>query len=129
MRNGSTTFITTTATGDVRATVVHFYGEDRRAAAAHAGQPLRRQAIYQGRVDPSRLYNARKLSDIHYVGSPGQEQKDVQLDYDADGQIAESIVFYYEGDLRASVAPSGAAVRRTVAYAGHPESVRAAPVS
>jgi sulfite reductase (ferredoxin) len=115
--------------GSVRETVVNFYGEDHRAAAAHAGQSLRRQAIYQGRVDPGRLYGARKLSDIRYVGAPGQEQKDVQLDYHADGQIAESIVFYYEGDLRASVAPSGAAVRRAVAYAGQPESLRTAPLS
>jgi sulfite reductase (ferredoxin) len=113
----------------VRETAVYFYGEDSRATASYSGQPLRRKAIYLGRVDPSRLYSARKLSVIHYVGSPGNEQKDIQLDYHADGQIAQSIIFYYDGDVRAPVAPSGAAVRRAVVYEGQPDGLRAAPIS
>jgi sulfite reductase (ferredoxin) len=114
--------------GSVRETEVYYYGDDCRAAATHSGQPLRRKALYQGRVDPFRLHSARKLSDTHYVGSPGNEQKDLQIDYHAEGQVAQAIVFYYDGDVRASEAPCGAALRRAVAYEGLPDSVRAASV-
>jgi sulfite reductase (ferredoxin) len=108
--------------GSVRETAVYFYGEDQRAAAAHTGLPLRRKATYQGRVDPFRLYTARKLSDTRYVGSPGNEQKDIQVEYHPDGTVAQSIVFYYDGDVRAGDGPSGAALRRAVAYEGQPDA-------
>src|SRR5262249_42869165 len=93
--------------GSVRETTVYYYGDDERAGTAHTGQPLRRKAAYEGRVDPFRLYHARKLSDIRYVGEQGSEQKDFQVDYHSDGTVAQIVVFYYEGDVRASDAPSG----------------------
>jgi sulfite reductase (ferredoxin) len=104
--------------GSVRETVVYFYGEDRRAVAAHKGEPLRREAVYLGRVDVQRLYAARKLSDTHYVGSAGHERRDRRVEHHADGTVARTVLFYYDGDLRAGDAPSGAAVRRQVAYEG-----------
>jgi len=111
--------------GSIRPTAVYYYGADCRAAAAGSGQPLRRQALYQGRVDPKRLYNARKLSDTHYVGSSGNEQKDIQFDYNADGSVAQSVVFFYDGDARANEASSGSAVRRTMVYEGQADNLRA----
>jgi hypothetical protein len=104
--------------GSVRETVVYFYGVDARAAQAQAGDPLRRVAVYQGRVDPLRLHAARKLSDTHYVGPAGHERRDVCVEYLADGSVARTLVFHYDGDVRAAEAPSGAAVRRQVAYDG-----------
>jgi sulfite reductase (ferredoxin) len=104
--------------GSVRETVVFFYGDDQRAAAASPGDPLRREAVYQGRVDPLRLYAARKLSDTHYVGAAGHEARDYRVEYLPDGLVAQTVVFHYDGDARAAEAPSGAALRRQVAYAG-----------
>jgi sulfite reductase (ferredoxin) len=104
--------------GSVRETVVYFYGDDRRADAAHRGDPLRRGATYFGRVDVQRLYAARKLSDTHHVGSAGHERRDRRVEYHADGTVARTVLFYYDGDLRAAEAPSGAAVRRQVAFDG-----------
>ncbi|HLJ93214.1 MAG TPA: NADPH-dependent assimilatory sulfite reductase hemoprotein subunit [Gemmataceae bacterium] len=112
--------------GNVRETAVYYYGDDCRAAAAHSGQPLRRKAVYQGRVDPFRLHNARKLSDTHYVGSCGSEQQDAHIEYHTDGRVAQAVVFYYDGDVRASQAPSGSAIRRAVAYDDLPDEFRAA---
>jgi sulfite reductase (ferredoxin) len=99
-------------------TVVYFYGNDRRAAAADRGLPLYRKAVYRGRVDPLRLHAARKLSDTYFVGPAGHERADVRVTYHRDGSIARTIVFYYDGEARASTASSGAALRRQVAYAG-----------
>ncbi len=108
--------------GSVRATIVYFYGGDARAARSQSGDPLRREAVYLGRVDPLRLHAARKLSDTYYAGPVGHERRDVRIEYhaDADGgeRVARTVVFYYEGDVRAAEAPSGAAVRREVAYDG-----------
>jgi sulfite reductase (ferredoxin) len=104
--------------GSVRETVIYFYGPDQRASAAGAGDPLRREAIYQGRVDPLRLYAARKLSDTHYVGESGHERRDYRVEYLPDGGVAQTVVFHYEGDVRAAEAPSGSPLRRQVAYAG-----------
>jgi len=108
--------------GSVRATIVYFYGGDARAARSQSGDPLRREAVYLGRVDPLRLHAARKLSDTYYAGPAGHERRDVRIEYhaDADGgeRVARTVVFYYEGDVRAAEAPSGAAVRREVAYDG-----------
>jgi sulfite reductase (ferredoxin) len=104
--------------GSVRETVVYFYGDDLRAAAAGAGDPLRREAVYQGRADARRLYAARKLSDTHYVGEPGDERRDYRVDYFPDGRAAQTVVFHYDGDARAADAPSGAVLRRQAAYAG-----------
>jgi len=109
--------------GSVRETAVYFYGDDSRAAAAQTGQPLHRKAVYQGRVDPFRLHNARKLSDIHYVGSAGNEQQDFQIDYHTDGRMAQAVIFYYDGEVRASEAPSGSAVRHAIAYEGLPDNL------
>jgi sulfite reductase (ferredoxin) len=104
--------------GSVRETAIYFYGEDLRAAAAHAGDPLRREAVYAGRVDPFRLHATRKLSDTHYVGSVRHERADRRIDYHADGGVAQTVLFYYEGDVRAGAAPSGAALRREVVVTG-----------
>jgi sulfite reductase (ferredoxin) len=104
--------------GSVRETVVYFYGDDQRAGTADPGDPLRREAVYQGRVDTQRLYAARKVSDTHYVGAVGHETRDFRVEYLPDGRVAQTVVFHYEGDARAAAAPSGAALRRQVAYAG-----------
>lgn len=104
--------------GQVRDTVVRFYEGDRRAAAARPGDALRREAIYQGRVDAHRLHDARKLSDTWFVGPAGAERRDYRIDYLPDGRVAQTVVFHYEGDLRAAETPSDAALRRQVAYEG-----------
>jgi len=104
--------------GSVRETIVYFYGADLRAAMAHFGQPLRREAVYAGKADPVRLHTARKLSDTLYVGDYGHERRDIRLEYRPDGRVAKTIVYCYEGEVRAAEAPSGAAVRRQVAYEG-----------
>ncbi len=104
--------------GSVRETVVYFYGDDQRAGTASPGDPLRREAVYQGRADTQRLYATRKLSDTHYVGDAGHEARDYRLEYLPDGRVAQTVVFHYEGDARAAAAPSGAPLRRQVAYAG-----------
>jgi sulfite reductase (ferredoxin) len=102
--------------GGVRTTVVYFYGDDLRAGTASTGDPLRRQAVYRGRVDPGRLYSARRLSDTQYVGPPGHERPDLRVEYYPDGRVARTVVFFYEGDVRAQEASSGAALRRRVAF-------------
>src|SRR6202011_3887580 len=65
--------------GSVRETVVYYYGDDLRAASAHAGHPLRREAVYRGRVDAYRLHAACKRSDTHYIGAAGHERRDTQV--------------------------------------------------
>jgi sulfite reductase (ferredoxin) len=107
--------------GSVRETVVYFYGADQRAASASPGDPLRREAVYQGKVDVRRLFAERKLSDTLYVGDAGHELRDLRRDYHADGRVEQTIVFYYEGDVRAAEAPSGAPLRRQEAYEGEGE--------
>jgi sulfite reductase (ferredoxin) len=104
--------------GSVRETVVFFYGADQRATSAHHEAPLWREAVYLGRVDPVRLHTDRKLSDTCYTGPAGHERRDFRLDYDPTGGVVQRVVFYYEGDQRASEAPSGAALRREVALPG-----------
>ncbi len=104
--------------GTVRETVIYFYGDDLRAGAAQPGEALRREAVYVGRVDAYRLHAARKRSDTRYVGEAGHERRDVRLEYHPDGRVAQTVVFYYDGDARAAAAPSGAPVRRQVAYEG-----------
>jgi sulfite reductase (ferredoxin) len=104
--------------GSVRETVVYFYGDDLRAAQASGFDPLRREAVYQGRVDANRLFAARKLSDTLYVGDQDHERRDRRREYKPDGSVAQTIVFYYEGDRRAADAPSGTAVRRQEAWTG-----------
>jgi hypothetical protein len=69
-------------------------------------------------VDPVRLYAARKLSDTFFVGPEGHERRDFRLDYHADGLVAQTVLFLYEGDLRARDVPSGAVLRRQVVYEG-----------
>jgi sulfite reductase (ferredoxin) len=115
--------------GSVRETVVYYYGDECRAAAAGTGQPLRREASYHGRVDPYRLYNAPKRSDTYYIGSPGHERKDVQVAYHADGRVAQTSLFYYDDNVRASDAPSGSAVRRAVTYETSPNDLQILPES
>jgi sulfite reductase (ferredoxin) len=102
----------------VRETVIYFYGSDLRAAAAHAGDPLRREAIYLGRTDAFRLHAACKLSDTHYVGSPGHERRDLRVEYHPDGRVAQTVIFHYDGDARAVDVSSGAPIRRQVVYDG-----------
>ena len=102
----------------IRETIVHFYGNDQRAADATAADPLRREAVYLGRVDPFRLHAACKLSDTHFIGQAGHERRDVRVEYHPDGRIAQTVVFFYENDARAIDAPSGSPVRRQVAYEG-----------
>jgi sulfite reductase (ferredoxin) len=104
--------------GSVRETVVYFYGADQRAASATAGDPLCREATYQGKADVRRLFAERKLSDTLYVGDADHELRDFRREYHADGRVDQTIVFYYEGELRAVDAPSGAALRRQEARGG-----------
>ncbi|HMF13409.1 MAG TPA: hypothetical protein VKE94_13920, partial [Gemmataceae bacterium] len=104
--------------GSVRETVVYFYGDDLRASQATAFDPLRREAIYQGRVEANRLFAARKLSDTLYVGDVDHEHRDLRREYRPDESVAQTIVFYYQGDRRASEAPSGAPIRRQVTLDG-----------
>jgi sulfite reductase beta subunit-like hemoprotein len=104
--------------GSVRVTVVYFYGPDLRAAAAHKGEPLRRTAVYRGRVDPVRLHAARKITDTRFVGLVGLERRDVRTAYHPDGRVASTAVFHYDGGLRAAEAPSGARLRSWTAWDG-----------
>lgn len=104
-------------TGAIRETVVYFYAQDLRAASAGAGDPLHREAIYRGEVDPFRLHSAPKLSDTFYTGAAGHERRDYRIDYHADGRKSQTVVFYYEGDRRAADVPSGTKLRRQVAFA------------
>ena len=104
--------------GSVRQTAIYFYEDDRRATAAKAGHALRREAVYLGKVDPFRLHAARKLSDTYYVGAAGHELRDIRVEYNADAAIARTVVFYYQDDLRAGQAPSGAVLRRQVCFEG-----------
>jgi sulfite reductase (ferredoxin) len=104
--------------GRVRDTCISFYGDDSRAATAPGDAALRREAAYAGRVDPVRLHAARKLSDTFFTGPAGHERRDSRFEYHADGQVARTVIFYYEGDARAAEVPSGVPVRREVAYAG-----------
>jgi sulfite reductase (ferredoxin) len=103
--------------GSVRDTVVYYYGDDQRAGNA-SGQPLTREAVYLGRVDPYRLHTTRKLNDTYLVGPAGHERRDRRVDYLPDGRPAQTVIYHYAGDLRASEAPSGSALRRQVAYEG-----------
>jgi hypothetical protein len=104
--------------GSVRETILYFYGDDFRASAATPADPLRREAVYEGKVDPSRLYAARKVSDLVYVGDAGHERRDLRREYHADGSVAQTVVFYYAGERRAADAPSGSAVQRQVTFTG-----------
>jgi hypothetical protein len=100
--------------GSMRETIIYFYGNDLRAAGAHQGDALQREAVYKGRVDPLRLHAARKLVDTYYLGVPRQELRDRRVEYHPDGRIAHTDIFYYDGDIRAAHAPSGAGLRRQV---------------
>ena len=104
--------------GQARQTVVYFYGDDLRAGQTHRGLAVCRKAVYHGQVDPARLHAARKLSDILYIGPAGHERRDYRLDYHANGIVARTVVYLYEDDTRAAEAPSGAARRRQIVYAG-----------
>src|SRR5262249_54748013 len=64
--------------GSVRETIIYFYGDDLRATQATGFDPLRREAVYQGRVDANRLFAARKLSDNFYVGDASHERRDLR---------------------------------------------------
>jgi sulfite reductase (ferredoxin) len=104
--------------GSVRETLVYYYGADLRAASTHPGDPLVRQAVYQGKVNPLRLHAARKLSDTFYTGPARLELRDRRVEYHPDGSPAQTVVFYYEADARAKDAPSSAALRRQVTFQG-----------
>ena len=104
--------------GSVRFTVISFYGSDLRAKDAHAGDALRREAAYAGQVDAYNVHAARKVNDTYYVGPPGHEMRDRTVEYHPDGRVARTIVYFYEGDVRASDAASGTPLRREVAYDG-----------
>ena len=82
--------------GQVRETVVYFYGDDLRAAQARLGEPLCREAVYVGRVDPQRLHAARKRSDTLYVGAATEERADVRREYYGDGTLARTVVSFGE---------------------------------
>src|SRR5262249_8454300 len=85
--------------GSVRETVVYFYREDHRAADANPGEPVQREAVYRGKVDPYRLHAARKLSDTHLVVAGDGSLRDRRIQYHPDGRVAQTIVFYYDGDV------------------------------
>jgi hypothetical protein len=104
--------------GTVLSTAVYFYGPDLRASAAHRGVPLRRKALYTGQVNPLRLYVARKIRDTFYAGAARVELKDRQIQYDPDGQVTRSLLFFYDEGVRAAQATAGSPLRRVVAYGG-----------
>jgi sulfite reductase (ferredoxin) len=104
--------------GTVRETIVYFYGEDRRAAGARGDDPLRREAVYQGKGEATRLHASRKLCDTFFVGPFGHERRDRRVEYHAADSSVHTVVFYYEGDVRAAAAPSGAPVRRQRVFEG-----------
>src|SRR5262249_24349547 len=104
--------------GSVRETVVYYYGTDLRAAGAHLGDALVREAAYQGKVNPLRLSGPRKLATPFCLGRPRLELRDRRVDYHPDGSAAQTVIFYYEGDVRAKDAPSSASLRRQVAFDG-----------
>jgi sulfite reductase (ferredoxin) len=104
--------------GSVRETVVYFYGDDQRCPGARIDDPLRREAVYRGGVDAYRLHAACKLTDTYHVGEAGAERRDRRVDYDVEGRPGQTVVFFYDGDVRASEAPPGASLRRQVAYEG-----------
>src|SRR5262249_42113134 len=79
-----------------RETAVSFRGPDLRAFGAPPANPLRREAVYLGRVDARRLFAARKLSDTHHVGPAGHERRDRRVEYFPDGSAARTVVFVYE---------------------------------
>ena len=107
--------------GSIRETAVYFYEGDCRAANARGGRALRREAVYLGQVDPFRLHGARKLSDTYYAGLAGHELRDRCAEYNPDGAVARTILFYYQDDRRASQASSGSVLRRQVSYEGKVE--------
>jgi sulfite reductase (ferredoxin) len=104
--------------GSVRLTVISFYGSDLRAGDAHRGDALWREAAYAGQVDAYNVHAALKVSDTYFVGPPGHERRDRTVEYYADGRVARSIVYFYDGDLRACDAASGTPLRREVVYDG-----------
>ncbi len=104
--------------GSVRLTVISFYGSDLRARDAHFGDPLWREAAYAGQVDAYNVHAARKVSDTFFVGQPGHEMRDRTVEYHPDGRAARTVVYFYDGDLRASDAASGSPLRREVVYDG-----------
>jgi sulfite reductase (ferredoxin) len=102
--------------GSVCETAVYFYGDDERARTATGNDPLRREAVYLGKVNAFRLHTAGKLSDVYYAGPPGHERRDRCVDYHANKVVARTVIFYYGGDVRAADAPAGAAIRRQEVY-------------
>src|SRR5262249_58176225 len=82
--------------GSVRETVVYFYGDDLRASQASGFDPLRREAVYQGRVDTSRLYAARKMSDTLYIGEAGQQRRRVRREEPTRGNPARAVRLHHE---------------------------------
>jgi len=49
---------------------------------------------------------------------PGHERRDIRVEFYPDARVAQTLIYYYEGDARASDAPSGSAIRRQVAFEG-----------
>src|SRR5438132_5516500 len=107
-----------TGDGEVSETVIYFYGEDLRATASHRGLPVRRRAVYRGKADPARLYAAEKCSDTFFVGAAGHERRDYRVDYQSDGSVKQTVVYYYASEARAGDVTSGIAVRRQAVYEG-----------
>jgi hypothetical protein len=65
-----------------------------------------------------RLHDARKLTDTYFVGETGGELRDRRVEYNRDGTVAQTVIFHYEGDGRASAVPSGARLSRQAVYEG-----------
>ena len=106
--------------GTVLQTVVFYYGEHHRAAAAPVQASLTAKATYLGRIDPAAPEGGKKLSVTTFAGDRGGELADSARTYSTDGQVVETEISYYEGDRRAGVAPPGTPLRRRVVYRGQP---------
>src|SRR5207244_10769447 len=100
---------------------IYFHGDDRRACDAKPGDALHRVAVYAGSVDSLRLHRARKLSDTYYVGPADHERRDRRVEYQRNDRIARTILFYYDGDVRAAACASGARLHREVCFSGSPK--------
>ncbi|MGF1577992.1 MAG: NADPH-dependent assimilatory sulfite reductase hemoprotein subunit [Gemmataceae bacterium] len=103
--------------GTVRETVVYFY-QSGRAAQSEPDEPLVRTESFVGQVDPAKLNQARKLSEVHHVGEHGHERKDKCVEYGKNGKVKRTVVYLYEDGKRAHEVPTKAAIRREKVYLG-----------
>ena len=69
-------------------------------------------------VKPVAVAATVKQSETFFAGSPREELPDYTYRYASDGQVRDTVIFYYEEDARAAGAKPGSALRREAVYAG-----------